>query len=86
MTKIEAKSRGYCKHCAGWNLKKGYHSCGITSQETIVCLLPDEVISRWKVEHGLEGTEKRAPATHAFGDESSMKHRKSYWGKVKYKT
>jgi len=61
----------------------------VTSQETIVCLLPAEVIERWKTEHGLEGVEQRFEAKDAFGNDVYMKKktrgRAKYYGQGKHK-
>ena len=84
MTKSEAFDKGYCKHCAGWNKKRDMHMCGITCQESELCMLPEEAVERWKSEHGLEGIRKRSPKG-AFGAEEHMKKKRGARAEVKYK-
>jgi len=71
MTRQEALDKGYCGHCAAYGPT---WRCGITQLGGVRnCILPAEVVNRWKGEFGLEGETQRFKAT--FGDRDLIKKR-----------
>lgn len=73
MTRREALDRGFCKHCASYGAR-GWR-CGVTLPiGTTECILPAEVVKRWRGEFGLEGETQRIIKSQ-FGDELPKKRR-----------
>jgi hypothetical protein len=75
MNKQEAFTKGYCPHCAAYHVKAGFN-CGVGMglTDNVECRLPDEAVSRWKGEFGLEGTTQRHHGE--FGDVDLMKKKR----------
>jgi len=80
MTRQEALDSGFCKHCAAYG-DRGWR-CGVTQmvKTNPICILPADVVSRWKGEFGLGGETQRHVKTQ-FGDElpkrRTLKRRRS---------
>ena len=72
MLKSTALKLGYCNHCAAFNGKMKIQRCGMLGDPSNDCQLPEDVMKRWKSEHGLEGEAKRFVKPE-FGDKELMK-------------
>lgn len=74
MTRDEALSIGYCKHCAAYGGDRQWR-CGVTQViKRHECILPAEAVERWKGEHGLSGAVRRSSGK--FGDRELMKKKR----------
>jgi len=55
MTKDQAKTLGYCNHCAAFYAGIAHCGPGITDPvEKCLCVLPGLVVARWKKDYGVE--------------------------------
>jgi hypothetical protein len=55
ITKIMAKTMGYCNHCAAFYADAAHCGPGITDPDkACLCQLPEAVVARWKKDYGVE--------------------------------